>query len=54
MREPGVFCTGACKRNDNKLRFYSMNFEDRDIIESSLEDLKPYNLRLLRFSSDIF
>lgn len=32
----------ARKRNDNKLRFYSMNFEGRGIIESSLEDLKPY------------
>lgn len=32
----------ARKRNDNKLRFYSMNFEGRGIIESSLDDLKPY------------
>ena len=30
------------KRNDNKLRFYSMNFDSMGIIESSLEDLKPY------------
>lgn len=32
----------ARKRNDNKLRFYSMNFEQLGVIESSLEDLKPY------------
>ncbi len=32
----------ARKRNDNKLRFYSINFESKGIIESSLEDLKPY------------
>ena len=32
----------ARKRNDNKLRFYSMNFEKRGVIESSLDDLKPY------------
>ncbi len=32
----------ARKRNDNKLRFYSMNFEHLGVIESSLEDLKPY------------
>lgn len=32
----------ARKRNDNKLRFYSMNFDSMGIIESSLEDLKPY------------
>lgn len=31
----------ARKRNDNKLRFYSMNFDKLGIIESSLEDLKP-------------
>ena len=29
------------KREDNKLRFYSMNFENLGIIESSLDDLKP-------------
>lgn len=29
------------KRNDRKLRFYSMNFEHLDVIESSLDDLKP-------------
>lgn len=32
----------ARKREDNKLRFYSMNFEEVGIIESSLDDLKPY------------
>ncbi len=32
----------ARKREDNILRFYSMNFEHLGIIESSLEDLKPY------------
>ena len=32
----------ARKREDNKLRFYSMNFEQLGIIESSLDDLKPY------------
>lgn len=32
----------ARKRNDNKLMFYSMNFEHLGVIESSLEDLKPY------------
>ncbi|MBQ8518029.1 MAG: galactokinase [Agathobacter sp.] len=32
----------ARKRNDRKLRFYSMNFEKRGIIESSLDDLTPY------------
>lgn len=31
----------ARKRNDGKLRFYSMNFEGLGVIESSLEDLKP-------------
>ena len=29
------------KRNDNKLRFYSMNFERLNVIESSLDDLTP-------------
>lgn len=29
------------KREDNKLRFYSMNFEQLGVIESSLDDLKP-------------
>lgn len=29
-------------RKDNRLRFYSMNFEKLGIVESSLEDLKPY------------
>ncbi len=32
----------ARKRNDNKLRFYSMNFEEKGVNESSLEDLTPY------------
>lgn len=32
----------ARKRTDNRLRFFSMNFEELGIIESSLEDLKPY------------
>lgn len=31
----------ARKRTDNKLRFYSMNFEGLGVIESSLEDLMP-------------
>ena len=31
----------ARKREDNKLRFYSMNFEHLGVIESSLEDLVP-------------
>lgn len=29
-------------RKDNRLRFYSMNFEKLGIVETSLEDLKPY------------
>ncbi len=32
----------ARKREDNKLRFFSMNFENLGIIESSLEDLVPH------------
>lgn len=32
----------ARKREDNKLRFYSMNFDNLGVIESSLDDLKPY------------
>lgn len=32
----------ARKREDNKLRFYSVNFERLGVIESSLEELKPY------------
>lgn len=32
----------ARKRDDNKLRFYSMNFSDMGVVESSLDDLKPY------------
>lgn len=31
----------ARKRQDNKLRFYSMNFEEKGIIESDLNDLVP-------------
>ncbi len=31
----------ARKRQDNKLRFYSMNFDGLGVIESSIEDLKP-------------
>lgn len=30
------------KRTDDKLRFFSMNFPDKGIIESDLNDLKPY------------
>lgn len=30
------------RREDRKLRFYSMNFENLGVIESSLDDLKPY------------
>lgn len=33
-------CGAARKREDNKLRFYSANFEDLGIIETSLDDLK--------------
>ena len=32
----------ARKREDNKLRFYSVNFEKAGIIETSLDDLTPY------------
>lgn len=32
----------ARKRSDRRLRFYSMNFETVGVIESSLDDLKPY------------
>ena len=32
----------ARKRNDDRLRFFSMNFEQLGVIESSLDDLKPY------------
>ena len=31
----------ARKREDKKLRFYSMNFEKLGVIESSVEGLKP-------------
>ena len=30
------------RREDRKLRFYSMNFENLGVIETSLDDLKPY------------
>ena len=30
------------RREDRRLRFYSMNFENLGVIESSLDDLKPY------------
>ncbi len=32
----------ARKRTDRRLRFYSLNFRELGVIESSLEDLKPY------------
>lgn len=32
----------ARKRNDRILRFYSLNFEHLGVIETSLDDLKPY------------
>jgi len=32
----------ARKRDDNKIRLYSMNFEQRGVIETSLDDLTPY------------
>lgn len=32
----------ARKRTDRKLNFYSMNFGEMGVIESSLDDLKPY------------
>ena len=32
----------ARKRSDRKIRFYSLNFEHLGVIESSLDDLKPY------------
>ncbi|MBR4831314.1 MAG: galactokinase, partial [Butyrivibrio sp.] len=33
----------VAKRNDNKLRFYSVNLKEDGVIESSLDDLKPYD-----------
>lgn len=30
------------KRNDNKLRFYSINFENNGVVKSDLADLTPY------------
>lgn len=32
----------ARKRADRKLNFYSMNFDEMGVVESSLDDLKPY------------
>lgn len=32
----------ARKREDNKLRFYSVNFEKFGVVETGLDDLKPY------------
>ena len=32
----------ARKREDNKLRFYSLNFEKLGVMETELDDLKPY------------
>ena len=32
----------ARKREDNKLRFYSLNFEKLGVLETDLDDLKPY------------
>lgn len=32
----------ARKREDNKIQLYSMNFEHRGVIETSLDDLTPY------------
>ena len=32
----------ARKREDNKIRLYSMNFEQRGVIETGLDDLTPY------------
>ncbi len=34
----------ARKRKDRKLRFYSLNFEEKGVIESSLEELKPQEI----------
>ena len=33
----------VAKRSDNKLRFYSVNLKDAGVIETSLDDLKPYD-----------
>ena len=35
----------ARKRADKKLRFYSMNFEQLGVLESSIEGLKPEKVR---------
>lgn len=32
----------ARKRNDRKLRFFSINFEEKGVIETGLDDLTPY------------
>ena len=37
----GTYCV-VRKRNDNKLRFYSLNFDKIGVIESDLNDLTPY------------
>ena len=41
----------ARKRNDKKLRFYSMNFEQLGVLESSVENLKPEGIRRKRHES---
>ncbi len=33
----------AAKRNDRKLRFYSMNFDNAKVVEASLDDMEPEN-----------
>ena len=33
----------ARKRDDDKIRLYSMNFEHRGVVETGLDDLTPYN-----------
>ena len=37
----------ARRREDKKLRFYSMNFEQLGVIESSVEGLKPLKFDLV-------
>ena len=41
MHSPLVHMVWQEKRDDKKLRFYSMNFEQLGVIESSVEGLKP-------------
>ena len=43
----------ARKRNDKKLRFYSLNFEHLGVIESSVENMKQVNpdVQFIRISS---